>query len=62
MKQDKTRIIIDETVNNSYLHISFFIELLMYDFATNRNPTCAELIRKRSSSGVLIVKYKVVSL
>ena len=24
-----------------------------YKFATNRNPTCAELMRKRSSSGVL---------
>ena len=31
------------------LHIAYFLELIIYEFATNRNPTCAEIMLKFST-------------
>ena len=57
MKQDKIRISIDEILRIliGIFHIAYLIEIILivffYEFATNRNLTCAELMRKANQLG-----------
>ena len=58
MKQDKIRISIDEILRIiiCIFHIAFLIEIILivfffYEFATNRNLACAELMRKANQLG-----------
>ena len=51
INRDKIRIIIDEILRIVPLHITYFIYLIIYEFATNRNLTCAELMRKAYQLG-----------
>ena len=57
MKQDKMRISMDEILRIviCIFHIAFLIEMILmlffYEFATNRNLACAELMRKANQLG-----------
>ena len=60
MKQDKIRIIMDETfrilifnmyITHKILHLVNYNLFLFYKFATNRNLTCAELMLKAYQLG-----------
>ena len=62
MKQDKSRISTDELfriviinmyITHSILHLVNHNLINFYEFATNINPACAELVRKAFQLGLL---------